>query len=174
MSAPKLISLLEKNNLNINSNLPWLNGESLLEIALLHLNFELADELVKLNAYIPNLSYLNEHEDILNWLLKHKPKLDIASIDKNDNSNNSLTFEYETMKAFEALLNFYNQDYDKNEEDEEFIVRIPQIIAEDLYKGDIISITKPMVEYFEEDIHIAVQEYIGQHKLPCYAECYSQ
>ncbi len=58
---------------------------------------------------------------------------------------------------------FYNHGYEKDEEDAEFIVRLPQIIAESLYKGKIVEIFQPMVGYWQEIVSPAAAAYQEQH-----------
>jgi hypothetical protein len=56
---------------------------------------------------------------------------------------------------------FYNQNYNKNDEDNEFIVRLPQIIAANLYEGEIVDILKPLDGYWRGVITPGAQEYIA-------------
>lgn len=71
----------------------------------------------------------------------------------------------EQLLALEKLLNFYNQNslYNPESEDAEFIVRLPQIIAEGLYKGKIVEILEPLAEYWHEVVSPAAAEYISKH-----------
>jgi hypothetical protein len=71
-----------------------------------------------------------------------------------------LTKQLDTLLWFLGALHL---PYEKSEEDCEFIVRLPQIIAADLYEGKIIDILAPMMEYWQEVISPAVQEYIEDH-----------
>jgi hypothetical protein len=84
-------------------------------------------------------------------------------IDKNE----SITVEEEELSALETLLNFYNQDqaYGQSEEDAEFIVRLPQIIAGGLYKGKIVEVLEPLAEYWQEVISPAVVVYQEQYDI---------
>lgn len=66
------------------------------------------------------------------------------------------------LLAIEKFLMFYNQ-YDSSEEDVEFVVRLPQIISEGLYKGPIIEIFEPLAEYWQEEVSPAMQSYIAEH-----------
>jgi hypothetical protein len=72
----------------------------------------------------------------------------ICSIDSEcqDTEEDSITIT-EQLQALEKLLNFYNQNYGPSEEDAEFIVRLPQIIAGGLYKGKIVEVLEPLAEY---------------------------
>jgi hypothetical protein len=76
-----------------------------------------------------------------------------------------LTVIEEQLFALEKLLMFYNQDgtYNRSEEDAEFIVRLPQIIAAGLYKGKIIEVLEPSEVYWQEIISPSVQAYQEQH-----------
>ena len=55
-------------------------------------------------------------------------------------------------------MNFYNQNYDPSEEDDEFIVRLPQIIAGGLYEGKIVELLEPLVEYWQEKLSLQLQQ----------------
>lgn len=80
------------------------------------------------------------------------------------------------LSALEILLNFYNQNssYNPESEDAEFIVRLPQIIAEGLYKGKIVEILEPLAEYWHEVISPAATEYISKHDSASFESIYCQ
>lgn len=72
----------------------------------------------------------------------------------------------------------YVQDYDPRQEDSEFIVRLPQIIAGDLYEGKIVEILEPLAKYWQEVISPAAATYKEQHDIseiclaPLYYGCF--
>lgn len=68
----------------------------------------------------------------------------------------------ERLLAIKKFLMLYHQ-YNSSGEDAEFIVRLPQIIAEDLYKGPIVDIFEPLAEYWQEEVSPAMQSYIAEH-----------
>ena len=70
----------------------------------------------------------------------------------------------EQLFALEKFLMLYNQ-YEKSEEDAEFIVRLPQIIAAGLYKGKIVEVFDPLNEYWQEEISPAAAAYHEQHDI---------
>lgn len=75
-----------------------------------------------------------------------------------------LTVVKERLFALEKLIMFYKGGtYSRSEEDAEFIVRLPQIIAAGLYKDEIIDILEPMAKYWQEVITPSVQAYQEQH-----------
>lgn len=69
----------------------------------------------------------------------------------------------EQLHALEKLLNFYNQNYVQSDEDAEFIVRLPQIIAGGLYKSKIIDVLEPQAEYWQEIVSPVAELYQEQH-----------
>ncbi len=53
-------------------------------------------------------------------------------------------------------------------EDLEFIVRLPQIIAADLYEGPIVKIFAPLEECWKGVISPAAQKYVGSMTLAAF------
>lgn len=68
-----------------------------------------------------------------------------------------------TLEALPILLSPYRGSYTQEDEDAEFIVRLPEIIATNLYKGKVIEIMQPMDKYWQDVISPAAQEYIDKH-----------
>lgn len=91
----------------------------------------------------------------------------ICSTDSECKDNEDNTITIKELSALNALLCFYNLDsfYDKYNEDAEFIVRLPEIIAAELYQGKIIEILEPLVEYWQEVVSPAVTAYQDQYDI---------
>ncbi len=102
---------------------------------------------------------------ILGGAIAYPPNfLPICSIDpKYQDKGKDSKIITEQLDALEKLLMFYIQDYKSYNEDEEFIVRLPQIIASGLYKGKIVEILEPLVEYWQENISPAAVAYHEQY-----------
>lgn len=60
-----------------------------------------------------------------------------------------------TLMKILKVFKFYPSD----EMHREFVVTLPQLVAEGLYKGPIINIMEPLAEYWEKVITPAAQEY---------------
>lgn len=71
----------------------------------------------------------------------------------------------EQLSAFGTILLVYAGSYTRDEEDGEFIVRFPEIIAAGLYKDEIIDIVEPMAKYWQEVISSATVAYQDEYDI---------
>lgn len=72
-----------------------------------------------------------------------------------------------TINSLLYLLISYTQDYDEDDEDDEFIVRYPQIIAEGNYQGDVVKILEPIAKFWDEHVYPRMLPYLGENKDMC-------
>lgn len=90
-------------------------------------------------------------------------KLICPANDQCKNIDKYSPVKQDTVKALSFLLSPYREGYTQKKEAVEFIVRLPEIIAKNLYKGKVIEILQPMDKYWQDVISPAAQEYIDKH-----------
>lgn len=89
----------------------------------------------------------------------------ICSINKNFIKVEKLSpLLSKNLEAITKLLALYlHSSYNENEEDREFIVMLPQVMAAELYEGKIVDILAPMKDYWEDVISPKFQEFETTH-----------
>ncbi len=75
----------------------------------------------------------------------------------------SLKNNLEAIKWF-LVLYLQSDSYDQAEEDCEFIVRLPQVIAEGLYEDKVINILAPLNQYWEDVVSPRATAFQNEHE----------
>jgi hypothetical protein len=105
--------------------------------------------------------YLENNNNWSNWFTNilfeyHKGYNGEIKYSTNSPANNIIDNNINVIKK---LINIYIESYSKEKEHLEFVVALPQIMAEGEYKGAIIDIIQPLHDYWQQYITPAVQEY---------------
>jgi hypothetical protein len=130
---------------NMNVNFKNSDGFSALDYATDH---EIIDMLISAGVEV----YPGNYQEICTI----NPGYDKFKISKTQQN------QLDAIKVF-LMLYQHNDIYDESEEDCEFIVRFPEIIAKDLYHGKVVDIFAPIATYWEEVISPSIYEYQAKH-----------